>query len=70
MVLVKVAQVLKAKGWTAYRLAEEAGISRTVAYKLARGDVQRFDLETLDAVCQVLGCQPGDLLEYVAKRKR
>jgi DNA-binding Xre family transcriptional regulator len=71
MVRLKVADLLEERGWTAYRLAKEAGITLTVAYRLARpdGGFKRLDVETLDALCRVLKVQPGALLEYVADRR-
>ena len=43
-----------------------------VAYRLAKRDtdIRRLDLATLNAVCRALNAQPGDLLEYVADKKR
>ena len=36
---------------------------------LVRGLTTRIDKSTLDALCRVLRCQLGDLLEYVADEK-
>lgn len=73
MIRLRIADQLAKKGWTAYRLAKEAGITITVAYRLTNpaGGFKRIDLDTLDAICRALGCQPGDLLRYVpSKGKR
>lgn len=45
-------------------LAERIGISETNLSLLKQGHVKGIRFETLDAVCRVLDCQPGDLLEY------
>ena len=37
--------------------------------KLVRDQTTRIDKITLDALCKVLKCQPGDLLEYIADEK-
>jgi putative transcriptional regulator len=68
-------QVLKARGWTAYRLAKESGLTVPAVYRLARQKVQlgRVEGDTLNRFCAALECQPGDLLEYIPdkpKRKR
>ena len=76
----RLAAILEERGITAYRLsvmAKEAGYPITVraAYRLADPDhdLRRLDLETLNALCQVLKLEPGDLLDYALdkpKRKR
>lgn len=48
-------------------------LSREQVYRLVTGTPQRLNLVTLAALCDILGCQPGDLLELhtqptVAKR--
>jgi DNA-binding Xre family transcriptional regulator len=71
MIRLTVATQLRKRGWTAYRLAKEAGISMPVAYRLAdpNGGFSRLDVETLDALCRTFKVQPGELLEWVADRK-
>lgn len=65
------AAVLKSKGWTAYKLAQEAGLTPSAVYKLtAKTEAERVEAPTLEALCRALGCQPGDLLTYVPDRKR
>lgn len=57
--------MLKRREMTAYALAKELGITNSAAYKLVRHPTApRLSPETLDALCRVLKCQPGDLLEY------
>ncbi|MBD9367654.1 helix-turn-helix transcriptional regulator [Xanthomonas sp. XNM01] len=45
-------------------LAERIGISETNLSLLKQGHVKGVRFGTLEAICQVLECQPGDLLEY------
>ena len=56
---------VKQKGITVYRLIQDTGISNTTGYLLANNPEQMPSRETLDAICRVYKCQPGDLLEYV-----
>jgi putative transcriptional regulator len=72
MVYWRVAEQLKARKWSRYRLAQESGLPATTVYRLAKPgrEVQRVDGHTLDVLCATLGCQPGDLLEYVPEKKR
>jgi DNA-binding Xre family transcriptional regulator len=67
MVRLRVAELLKARGETAYTLAKGAGLTLPRAYRLARrgGRFQRIEAEALDALCRYFGVQPGEVLEYV-----
>ncbi|WJI17110.1 helix-turn-helix transcriptional regulator [Pseudoxanthomonas winnipegensis] len=47
-------------------LADAVGISETNLSLLKQGHVKGVRFATLDAICRVLDCQPGDLLEYRA----
>ncbi len=46
-------------------LLAERGItlSREQVYRLVAGTPERLSLATLAALCDILGCQPGDLIE-------
>jgi len=48
-------------------LLAERGItlSREQVYRLVTGVPERLNLATLAALCDILGCQPGDLIEVV-----
>jgi putative transcriptional regulator len=46
-------------------LAEAIGITEANLSLLKSGKVRGVRFETLEAICQFLECQPGDLLEYV-----
>jgi putative transcriptional regulator len=67
MIRFRLADVLKRKGWTPYRLSQETGLTVPTAYRLADPVLQfgRFTTDTLDRLCQALDVQPGDLLEWV-----
>jgi putative transcriptional regulator len=45
-------------------LAGAIGISETNLSLLKQGHVKGIRFDTLDAICRVLDCQPGELLEY------
>lgn len=46
------------------QLAEEVGISNVNLSNLKRGNVKAIRFSTLEKICEVLDCQPGDILEY------
>ena len=45
-------------------LARAIGITPSNLSLLKSGKVKGIKFETLDAICEVLGCQPGDILEH------
>lgn len=45
-------------------LAEQVGISNVNLSNLKTGKVKAIRFSTLEAICEALDCQPGDILEY------
>lgn len=45
-------------------LAEKVGIANVNLSKIKTGKVSAIRFSTLNAICKVLDCQPGDILEY------
>ncbi len=46
-------------------LAEQVGIANINLSKIKTGKVSAIRFSTLNAICEALDCQPGDILEYV-----
>lgn len=47
------------------QLAADSGLPPSVVSGLINGSAGRVDFRTLDKLCRVLNCVPGDILEYV-----
>ncbi len=62
-----VLEALKAKGYTTYKLRTEKLLSESTIQKLRNGEV--VAVSNTDTICNLLNCQPGDLLEYVPEDK-
>ena len=45
-------------------LSEKVGVANVNLSKLKNGHVSAIRFSTLEAICDVLECQPGDILEY------
>jgi len=45
-------------------LAEKIGITTVNLSILKTGKAKGIRFDTLEAICKVLNCQPGDVLEY------
>ena len=47
-------------------LSDRVGITMANLSILKTGKAKAIRFETLEAICRVLDCQPGDILEFVA----
>lgn len=45
-------------------LAERVGIAPTNLSRIRTGRLRAVRMETMNAICRELRCQPGDLFEY------
>lgn len=59
-------QRLKEAGYSTYRLRKEKLLPESTVQKLRTGNTT-ITLESLNVVCNILRCQPGDILEWVAE---
>jgi putative transcriptional regulator len=65
-IVVNLDVVLAQRKMRSKDLAEAIGISETNLSLLKQGHVKGVRFATLDAICRVLACTPGELLEYRA----
>lgn len=61
---VKLDDLLYARRMTLTELAERVDITLANLSILKTGKAKAIRFSTLEAICQVLECQPGDLLGY------
>lgn len=60
---IDILEALKEKGYTSYRIRKDKLIGEAQLTKIRSGDIA--SKETLNTICRLLDCQPGDILEYV-----
>lgn len=60
---IDILQALKEKGFTSYKIRKEKLIGEQQMQKIRTGEIASKD--TLNTICRVLNCQPGDILEYI-----
>jgi len=60
----KLFALLKEKGLTSYRIRQDKLIGQATLQKLRSGD-GIIDTRTIEKLCALLDCQPGDIMEYV-----
>ncbi len=63
-IIINVDVMLARRKMSVTKLAEEVGISLTNLSLLKTGKVKGIRFATLNQICAVLNCQPGDILEY------
>lgn len=64
MIIIRLDRVLADRKMRLNYLAAQVGISKVNLSYLKTGKVKAIRFSTLDAICKVLKCQPGDILEY------
>ena len=65
MIRVNLDVVMAIRKMNSKELAEKIGITQANLSILKTGKAKAIRFSTLDAVCKVLKCQPGDILEFV-----
>ena len=66
-IIVNVDVMLARRKMQSKELAEQLGITPSNLSILKTGKAKGIRFETLEAICKILNCQPGDVLEYVAE---
>lgn len=65
---IDILNALKNIGFTSYRIRKEKLIGEQQMQKIRSGEIA--SKETLNTICKLLNCQPGDILEYVPDEKQ
>ncbi len=68
MIAVNLDVMLAKRKMTLTELSEKVGITVANLSILKNGRARAVRFETLDAICRVLQCQPGEILEYKEER--
>jgi putative transcriptional regulator len=67
---VKLDDVLHDRRMTLSQLAEQVDITLANLSILKTGKARAIRFSTLDAICDALSCQPGDILRFVPDQER
>lgn len=70
MIKIHLSKLLGEKRWTQADLARSTGIRPSTIGDYYHELVERVNLNHLDKICEVLGCQVSDILEYVPQKRR
>jgi len=65
-IILRLDRVMADRKMSLNELSEKVGVANVNLSKIKTGKVNAIRFSTLNAICRVLECQPGDILEYVA----
>ena len=65
MIVIRIDIMLAKRKMSVTELTEKVGLTMANISLLKNGKVKAIKLSTLNKICEVLQCQPGDILEYV-----
>ncbi len=63
-IIINIDVMLARRKMSVTELADRVGITLANISILKNGKARAIRLSTLEAICQALDCQPGDVLEY------
>ena len=66
-IILRLDRVMADRKMSLNELSEKVGVANVNLSKLKNGHVSAIRFSTLEAICQALDCQPGDILEYKAE---
>ncbi|MBR3999986.1 MAG: helix-turn-helix transcriptional regulator [Clostridia bacterium] len=63
-IILRLDRVMADRKMSLTELSEKVGVANVNLSKLKNGRVSAIRFSTLEAICDVLDCQPGDILEF------
>lgn len=63
---INVLEALNAAGYSQNRIRREKLIGQATLTQLRHGELVSW--KTIDTICEILHCQPGDILEHIPNR--
>ena len=63
-IILRLDRVMADRKMSLNELSERVGVSNVNLSKIKTGKISAIRFSTLEAICDVLNCQPGDILEY------
>ncbi len=63
-IVLRLDRVMADRKTSLNELSEKVGVSNVNLSKMKTGKISAIRFSTLEAICEALDCQPGDILEY------
>ena len=63
-IVLRLDRVMADRKMSLNELPEKVGVTNVNLSKIKTGKISAIRFSTLEAICEALDCQPGDILEY------
>ncbi len=63
-IILRLDRVMADRKMSLNELADKVGVTNVNLSKIKNGKISAVRFSTLEAICEALDCQPGDILEY------
>jgi putative transcriptional regulator len=63
-IILRLDRVMADRKISLKELSDRVGVSNVNLSKMKTGRISAIRFSTLEAICEALSCQPGDILEY------
>ncbi|MBR4639879.1 putative transcriptional regulator [Butyrivibrio hungatei] len=63
-IILRLDRVMADRKMSLNELSAKVGVSNVNLSKIKTGKISAVRFSTLEAICEALNCQPGDILEY------
>ena len=63
-IILKLDRMMAKRKISLNELSEKVGVANVNLSRIKTGKISAIRFSTLDALCEILDCQPGDILEY------
>lgn len=63
-IIIRLDRVMADRKMSLNELADKVGLTNVNMSNLKTGKMKGIRFETLNSICKVLDCQPGEILEY------
>jgi putative transcriptional regulator len=70
MIEIRIDELLEKRERSFYWLSKQSGISHTTLWRLKKGKALGINFATLEKICEILDCEPGDLLKFSKAEKK
>lgn len=68
-IIVNIDVMMAKRKMSLTELSEKVGITMANLSILKKGKAKAIRFSTMEAICEILDCQPGDILEFVLENK-
>lgn len=68
MIVINLDVMLARRKMSVTQLSEQIGLTLANVSILKNGHAKAIKISTLERICHVLDCQPGDILEYIPEK--